>query len=361
MTKDELPITIQCRRKNVHHSAFGIRYLMVALLALGVATTHAATNTPPVTVDERTEAVIQGALKYLAAKQAPNGSWSAQSQPIAMTGYTLLAFLATGNLPDEGPHGKTVANGVRFLLEAAQADGMFTPANDGRYMYGHGIATCALAEIYGQTKSETIRPKLEKLVKLIVDSQNVQGGWRYRPTSTDADVSVTVVQVVALRAARNAGLKVPEAAFEKAVQYVRSCRNETSGGFSYQPRQQPGFACTAAAVYSLQVCGQYNDPLVKAGSEYLSQQTVTGNKEWFTYGQFYASPVQYTIGGATWEQWYREVKKVLLEHAERDGELVHWEPVLDVGKRMVPGTLYCTAVYTTILAIPYNYIPLYQR
>ena len=338
-----------------------MRFLFLALLiALPVG---AATNAPPVTVDAQTEAVIQGALKYLASKQAPNGSWSPQTRPIAMTGYTLMAFLATGNLPNEGPFGKTTANGLRFLLDSVQPDGMFAPSNDGQYMYGHGIATIAMAEIYGQTKSEMIKPKLEKLVKLIVSSQNAVGGWRYRPTSTDADISVTVLQVVALRAARNAGLEVPETTIEKAVKYVRSCRNVNGDGFGYQASSWgSGFAQTAAAIYSLQVCGEYNDPLVKVGSEYLLRHEAKDEKTWFTYGQFYACPAQYMIGGTKWEQWYKEVKKALLEHVVRDGESVRWEPAaLDTGTTVWLGPLYCTAVYTTILAIPYNYIPLYQR
>jgi hypothetical protein len=321
----------------------------------------AATNAPPVTVDEHTEAIIQGALRYLASKQSANGSWSAQRYPVAMTGYTLMAFLATGNLPNEGAHGKTVAGGMKFLLDAVQPDGTFAPSNDGRYMYGHGIGTVALAEIYGQTKSETIRPKLEKLVKLIVNSQNSQGGWRYTPTSKDADMSVTVIQLVALRAARNAGLEVPETTIQKAIQYVRSCRDKESGGFGYQSPRGPGFATTAAAIYSLQVCGAYDDPFVQAGSAFLFGDKVKEQKQWFTYGHFYAGPAQYMVGGKTWALWYGDVKKLLLDNALREGDQVRWEPVLDTGGSKGLGSLFCTAVYTTILAIPYNYIPLYQR
>src|SRR4051812_24024165 len=64
----------------------------------------------PVVVDEKTEAVIKGALKYLASKQSPNGAWAVSSEeqqhPIAMTGYTLMAFQAAGQLPGEGEYGR---------------------------------------------------------------------------------------------------------------------------------------------------------------------------------------------------------------------------------------------------------------
>ena len=79
-----------------------------------------------------------------------------------------------------------------------------------------------------------------------------------------------------------------------------------------------------------------------------------------TYGNYYAAPAQYMIGGDTWGKWYAQIKNILLPAVQRDGELAHWEPTLDNGKDGI-GPVYCTAVYTTILAMPYHYIPLYQR
>ena len=102
-------------------------------------------------------------------------------------------------------------------------------------MYAHGIATIALAELYGQTRSPAIRGKLDRTIKLIIASQNQQGGWRYRPVVRDADVSVTVLQVVALRAAKNSGIDVPQRTIDNAVKYVKACHHARTGGFSYQP------------------------------------------------------------------------------------------------------------------------------
>ena len=335
--------------------------LVVAPIHLGAASDGTArTNEDTVVVDEPTAAVIRGALEYLAAKQSPNGSWKEgrDEYTAAMTGYALIAFMATGNLPGEGEHGKAVAAGMQYLLDAMQPDGTFTPRS-GQYMYGHGIATIALAELFGQTKSAAIRPKLEKAVKIILGSQNAAGGWRYSPRIGDADISVTVLQVVALRAAKNAGLDVPQGSIEKAIGYVHSCYEEKTGGFCYQPHTGAGFARTAAAIYSLQVCGQYDDPTVKSGSQYLLRQPkdIRGGG-WFTYGHFYAAPALYMIGGDTWRTWYGRIKPLLLQHAKRSGELAYWGTELD-GQSI--GPIYSTSVYTTILAMPYHYMPLYQR
>jgi hypothetical protein len=42
-----------------------------------------------------------------------------------------------------------------------------------------------------------------------------------------------------------------------------------------------------------------------------------------------------------------------------NGELIYWEPKWDGGRGV--GPVYCTAVYAMILAMPYHYLPLYQR
>ena len=47
-----------------------------------------------------------------------------------------------------------------------------------------------------------VREALRRAVRLIVNTQNSEGGWRYQPVRNDADLSVTVCQIMALRAAR---------------------------------------------------------------------------------------------------------------------------------------------------------------
>ena len=333
-------------------------------LAFSAAAAPAPARKDEVVVDEKTEAIIKGSLRWLSSKQLPTGAWGSTGEetrhPVAITGYVLMGYMAAGHLPGEGEFGKNVSLGTQFLLEQIRPEGTFTDRNNGQYMYGHGIASIALAEIYGQTRSPAMRPKLEKIIKLIVATQNREGGWRYRPVASDADISVTVLQVVALRAAKNSGIDVPQKTIDDAVRYVKSCQHAASGGFAYQPGRDPGFARTAAAIYSLQVCGLYDDPMVKQGSEYMVRN-FQRNDQWFTYGNFYAAPAQYMIGGETWAKWYSQLKDVLLKNVSPlSGERYYWEPKLDAGSGGV-GPVYCTGVYVMILAMPYHYIPLYQR
>ena len=73
-------------------------------------------------------------------------------------------------------------------------------------MYGHGFATLFLAEVYGMTPRPDVRETLRKAVRLIVQTQNQEGGWRYHPVRNDAALSVTSCQIMALRAARTTGV-----------------------------------------------------------------------------------------------------------------------------------------------------------
>ncbi len=339
--------------------------VLIAALTIAFSPTRAQEPAPPVAdtvvVDAPTEAVLNGALRYLAEQQNGNGSWTAQGRkgehPVAMTGYVLMCFLACGHLPEEGDYAKQVNEGMKFLLDSLMPDGTFRGVDGGKYMYNHGIATLALAEIYGQTKSPAIRTKLQRAIHLIVTTQSTQGphsgGWRYRPRPSDADISITVMQVVALRAAKNCGIDVPQRTIDDAIEYVKRCRVGNSGGFAYQANGGgAGFARTAAAIYSLQVCGLYDDPMVAAGAEYLFSKVDQGG-EWWTYGCNYASPALYMIGGDSWKRWYGTMREKLLRSVKKNGDQSYWDGEV--------GPVYCTAAHATILAMPYHYIPLYQR
>ena len=139
-------------------------------------------------------------------------------------------------------------------------------------MYSHGFGTLFLAEAYGMTHRPEIREKLQKAVRLIIDSQNIEGGWRYQPVRHDADLSVTICQINALRAARNAGLFVPKETVDACIRYVKRSQNP-DGGFRYmlQAGATSEFPRSAAGVVALQSAGEYDSKEVRDGIAYLRQ------------------------------------------------------------------------------------------
>ena len=67
-------------------------------------------------------------------------------------------------------------------------------------------------------------------------------------------------------------------------------------------------------------------------------------------------------GGETWAKWYKMINDALVNKATVRGDTAFWDPNetgLEGGRSV--GPIYTTSVYTMMLAMPYHYIPLYQR
>ena len=223
-------------------------------------------------------------------------------------------------------------------------------------LYGHGFATLFLGEIYGMTPTDDrVREALEKAVDIIIGSQNDEGGWRYNPVPVDADVSVTICQIMALRSARNAGIKVPKETIDRAVEYVRACQND-DGGFRYM--MQLGASAwprTAAGVASLFYAGIHEDDSIERGLDYLLKSAMPGRRmasqAHYYYGHYYAVQAMYLAGGDYWSEWWPAVREELMgrQHPE-GGWLGHYA-----------GGAYSTAMSLIVLQMPKRYLPIFQR
>lgn len=325
---------------------------LASLLLLGASAASAAEPK----IDEPTRKAVGRALQWLVAKQNADGSWSAgpYEHNSAITSFALLAFLSQGHLPNRGRFGPEVAKGARFLIACARKDGLLVGTRDSGNgnMYCHAMATLTLAELWGMTSDEKLKPVLEQAVSLIMRSQNPQGGWRYQPQPTDADISVTIMQVMALRAAKNSGLHVPDETLKKAIGYINKCRHAPSGGYAYQPGQAPGFARSAAGLCVLQLSGKYDAKEIPQGVAYLKQHRSQGEHFW--YGHYYAAHAMHQVGGKDWEEWYRTERDLLVKKQAADG---CWNDPF--GGEVGPA--YRTAIAVLILSVPAGYLPIYQR
>lgn len=303
------------------------------------------------------QAVAAG-LAYLAAQQNEDGSFGRghYSRNPAICGLCGMAFLAQGSTPGRGPYGQRLDRLTRFLLDATQPSGFIEQAESASRgpMYDHGFATLFLSEVYGMSRAPALREKLAQAVKLIVATQNQEGGWRYQPRREDADISVTVCQVMALRAAHNAGLFVPVETLERALDYVRRCQNP-DGGFSYfagQPRDS-AFPRSAAALVALHSGGVYEGPEVDRGLQYLLRFPPNAQnlgQAYYFYGHYYAIQVMWHAGGAVWNEWYPRMREILIASQQRNGS---WADLISPE--------YGTAMACLILQMPSNYLPIFDR
>jgi prenyltransferase beta subunit len=313
----------------------------------------------PVRGDEITppqqEAVERG-LNYLAARQAANGSFGGNGQEghAGITALAGLAFMQAGNLPGRGKYGDNVTRCLEFILDSSQESGLIASDQSHGPMYGHGFATLFLAEVYGMTGDERVKEALQRAVRLIQKTQNAEGGWRYQPVPYDADISVTICQVMALRAARDAGIKVEKETIDNAVKYVRSCQNP-DGGFSYMANGGGGgsqYERSAAGVASLYYAGIYEGAEIERGLNYLAQFTPTGNGpqlSHYYYGHYYGVQAMFLAGGEYWARFYPAIREQLI--VRQDRRTGGWGGEVSDD--------YCTAMALIVLQMPNRYLPVY--
>ncbi len=376
-----------------------LRACALVPLVLGLCSAHSSAQAPSarddglvVVTPEHSSAVDRG-LAWLSEHQNPDGSWSAKigyklntdyehtreaAPHVGVTALSAMAFLAGGHLPGRGARGPVVERALDFVLGCVQEDGYITFA--GTRMYSHAFATLFLAEVFGTTHRSDVKAKLQLSVDFIVNSQNAEGGWRYEPFATESDMSIVVCQVLALRAARNIGIRVPKSTIDRAARYVvDSAVTEESlapsyplhpgygykneiGSFHYQKQDgsRSSFSLTAAGVTALYGAGVYSDAAVDEGIRWLRANLLQFNRNgvaegghyFFWYGHYYGVQAMYTAGADAWESYFDVVRDEILRMQGADGSFPN---------RVGPGPAFGTAMAVLILEIPYRFLPIFQR
>lgn len=319
-----------------------------------------AQNAPAVseTTPASVEAVQRG-LRFLASLQNEDGSFGRGrfAKHVGITSLCGLAFMADGNLPGRGPYGEVVRRALEFVLNHATETGLLVTENSHGPMYGHGFATLFLGEVFGMSPEDgRVRDALVRAVDLIVNSQNEEGGWRYNPVPYDADVSVTICEVMGLRSARNAGIKVPRETIDRAITYVRGCQNG-DGGFRYMRSMgTSAWPRTAAGVASLFYAGIYSDDSIDRGIEYLLATATPDDggpmsEAHYFYGHYYAVQCMYLAGGERWSTWWPMIRDELVKRQNDDGGWIDYQW----------GSAYSTAMGLIVLQMPNRYLPIFQK
>lgn len=313
--------------------------------------------------DSALDSAVARGLAGLAGLQDPDGSIGNGAGITALAG---MAFLAGGHTPMAGAYREASGRCLEYVL-AAQDQLTGYLGGDFGNMYAHGFATLYLAEVYGMAGQPRVRRALEAALDLIFRSQNSEGGWRYQPIPVDADISVTICQVMAIRAGNNIGIGGERAssAIARAVAYVRSCANP-DGSFSYMANRggfgtegAQGVPRAAAGSMALMGAGIYDasrDPVLGPALAFLRSNLeahVHGQGHWYWYGQYYAAQAMFhSPREADWP-WYWDIATEAILSYQDDRGL--WSEPDSYGAP------YGTAMALIILQIPNNYLPIFQR
>lgn len=350
-------------------------FLIVAGISAFIGFTANGQN---VTNDKVDEAVRRG-VEFLLSKQKPDGSISDDRYQTAMTSLSIMALCAPGHSPAEKTReGEALKKALEFVLRDDRVEKGYFGERDHSRMYGHGIVSVMLAEVIGmgidKDQDARVRERLHKAMELMYWSQERKrptdkdqyGGWRYQPKDMDSDLSVTIWQVMALRAAKNAGMDPPSSVIEKAVTYIKRCYKSErddkgnpknlKSACGYQPYNEPRYASASAGLRALQVCGEYEAPETKGSAEWLKEHHPKYDEKYFYYGCYYFAQAMYQQGGelaTTSRTW---LENILLEKQKPDGS---WQS--EDGQERDAGTTYATAMAVLSLSVKYHYLPLFER
>ena len=307
--------------------------------------------------------VVDKGLTALLKLQQGNGSFDVGAGITSLCG---MALLSGGHTPTRGAYQAASKKALDFVIASQDKVSGYLGADQGN-MYSHGFATLYLAECYGMSPEPGLRRALEAAIDLIHRSQNSEGGWRYQPAPVDADISVTICQVMALRAAHNIGVggTASQDAIARAITYVRRCANG-DGSFSYQAGGGGGWGTNGAE--GIPRCAAGTMSLIGSGITDLSDSVLgpamrflrthvgdhlQGRGDYYWYGQYYAAQALFHSPEIKdWDVYWAKAWPTISRLQEADGLWSRSDSV---------GPAYNTAMALIILQIPNNYLPIFQR
>lgn len=307
---------------------------------------------------------IRRALSYLRGLQDERGAFGSAT-PVASSSLALMAHFAAGDTPEDLVVGEALRRGITYVLDRQGGDGYFGNA-DGSRMYGHGIATLMLAEALGmcgdEELEERIRQALEQAVAVTVaaarrpKSDAARGGWRYQPTDSGSDLSLSGWQLMSLHATAQVGISVPEEVVIAAVDYARRLTT-ADGQVGYEASGQDHPALRGAALISFAIGGRLDLPETARVADRIVTNPIGWQGPWFYYRCYYDAVGLSRAAPALWDGYAATLEGILIDHQEESGA---WPrpPGDNEGNH---GVVYRTSMAVLALAVNKHLLPAYQR
>jgi hypothetical protein len=299
-------------------------------------------------IPPQVESMYVKALDYLKGAQQKDGGFEGSyGDDPATAAFCLLSVLAHGEDPEVGPYATMVQRCLNLILNQQNNKTGFI----GSTMYSHGFATLALAEAYGSVSNDRIAPALQKAIDLSLEAQktNPFKAWRYQPTATDADTSVTGCIMVSLFAAKNAGIGVPDEAIENGLKYLASCR-DAEGSYGYTSPGGQSLALSAIGSLTLSLAKERDDNSYNLTLELLGKKVQTRDSNYPFYFEYYMAQALFHGKEEYWRRWNANNIRLMSVSQSPNGS---WQSSYSTG--------FTTAFALLSLAVNYRLLPIYEK
>jgi len=360
---------------------------------------------------KKSDDAVEDALRWLAAHQSPGGEWECEGffkycdgkviagegpdgrgkamYDVGVTGMALLAFLGAGYTNrSEGPFGKVVGNGLKYLRNVQDAEGAFGNRSTGHFVYNHSIAALAMVEAYGMTGSAIYKSPTQKALDFIAISRNPYFAWRYGVKPGDNDSSVTGWMMMALKSAKlinsadvkankPPSLSIDEEAFDGIKAWIDKMTDPDYGRVGYQQRgsgparptdlvdkfpAEKSESMTAVGMLARIFLGENpktSDP-IKKGADLCVKLVPTWNEQDGSidmYYWYYATLAMFQVGGEPWKKWETAMKTAIVDTQHKDTDFCMYKGSWDPKDPWGPdgGRVYSTACLALCLEVWYRY------
>lgn len=335
---------------------------------------------------------IHAALTWLSEHQDDDGKWDCDEfmrhdppqdlcdgagnplHDVGVTALALLAFLGDDNTMARGKFKANVKRAALWLREQTDERGVIGQNSSKSQSYEQAIATLALVEAAGLSRSSVLRKTAQRAVDQICRSRNPYGTWQYYPRDGNNDTSVTGWMIFALKSAKQFGMRVDDEAFRYTTAWFEEVTDPSTGQCGYTKRGQASSrelgmaerfpvarteALTAVGALSRIFLGQnpQSHPVILAAADTMLKKPPVWNEADGSidlYYWYYGSYAMYQLGGRHWKKWKKSLEQALIKPQRRDGSASgSWNPSGAWGHS--GGRVYSTAIGTLCLQAYYRY------